>query len=192
MKSQRLVKLVVACAAGLSLTWPWAAPAQPVAPQAARAPAVVHRDWPIRRPAPLVATRPARGSVRAQPLRFAPLTDFRTVLVPPPRGGIAPDRLAWEDGETLARNEGLVEFTLAGNASGRKFWLQVGDGRAEIDWAEIVFASGDAQVVDFHERTIPQGLYALIDFGEERKVDHVRMIARAMSSKTRLVLRLEK
>jgi hypothetical protein len=85
-----------------------------------------------------------------------------------------------------------TEFTLNADARGEKLWLQVVDGRVQFDWAEVVFENGDAAVVDFKERTLGPGLYSLLDFRDGRRVDHVRVVARAKSADARVVLRMEK
>jgi hypothetical protein len=47
-------------------------------------------------------------------------------------------------------------------------------------------------VVDFAAKTREPGLYELLDFKDGRKVDHVRMVARAQSDEARIVLKMEK
>ncbi len=86
----------------------------------------------------------------------------RTVVVAARPAGAS---LAWEDAETIER---------------------------EDDWAEVVFENGDAQVVDFAEKTHGPGLYELLDFRDGRKVDHVRMVARAKGDEARITLLIEK
>ena len=62
----------------------------------------------------------------------------------------------------------------------------------QVDWAEVVFENGNSQVVDFSESTLGPGLYSLFDFHDGRRVDHVRMVARARSPEAKLVLRMQK
>lgn len=152
---------------------------------------VVHRGWPIRRPARVVVVRPARVVVRVAPLRYAAPVFFAGVVVAA-AASPANDLLAWEDGETLSRDEDWTEFTLNADARGEKLWLDVRAGRVQFDWAEVVFENGDATVVDFRERTHGPGLYSLLDFKDGRRVDHVRMVARAKSDEARVVLRMQK
>jgi hypothetical protein len=104
----------------------------------------------------------------------------------------ARDILVWEDGETLTRDEDWTEFTLNADSRGTKLWLQVVDGRAQFDWAEVVFENGDTRVVDMKEWVRGPGLYPLLDFADGRKVDHVRMVARAKTPDARVVLKMEK
>ena len=68
----------------------------------------------------------------------------------------------------------------------------VAGGKVQFDWAEVVFENGDAQVVDFAEKAHGPGLYSLLDFRDGRKVDHVRLVARAKSREARVVLKMEK
>ncbi len=56
----------------------------------------------------------------------------------------------------------------------------------------MVFENGNAQVVDFGEKPLKKGLYELLDFRDGRKVDHVRMVARAKSEDARVVVRMAK
>ena len=98
----------------------------------------------------------------------------------------------WEDGETLAKDEDWTEFTLTCDNRGTRLWLEVAAGKVQFDWAEVVFENGDAVVVDFAEKTHRPGLYSLLDFRDGRKVDHVRLVARAKTPEARVVLKMEK
>ncbi len=150
---------------------------------------VVHRGWPIHRPLRHVIIRPVRAAIRVQPVRFLPAVFWTGVIV-----ATAPRRdfLVWEDGETLARDEDWTEFTLNCDNSGRQLWLEVAAGSAQFDWAEIVFENGDTQVVDMKEWERGPGHYELLNFPDGRRVDHVRMVARAASEEARVVLKMEK
>ncbi len=75
------------------------------------------------------------------------------------------------------------------DARGTALFLEI-EGKAKLNFAEVVFENGDVQVVDFEEKTHPAGLYLLLDFKDGRKVDHVRMVAKAESEKAKVVLRL--
>jgi hypothetical protein len=152
---------------------------------------VVKRGWPLRRPARVVVVRPARTVVRVHSTSFLPVAVWTGVAVAV-AASPSRDYLAWEDGETLVRDEDWTEFTLNADSRGRKLWLQVRDGRAQFDWAEVVFENGDTRVVDMKEWTRGPGLYPLLDFADGRRVDHVRVVARAKSNESRVVLRMEK
>lgn len=150
---------------------------------------VVRRGWPLRRPLRRVVVHAARVAIRVQPGVFlAPVVFAGVVIVAaPPR-----DVMVWEDGETLSKDDDWSEFTLDCNSRGTKLWLEIASGRAQFDWAEVVFENGDTQVVDFAENTHEPGLYSLLDFRDGRRVDHVRMVARARTGEARIVLRMEK
>ena len=74
---------------------------------------------------------------------------------------------------------------------GTRLWYEVQNGKVQADWAEVVFANGETQVVDFSEHTQDPGLYPLLDFRNGRVVDHVRIVARAKTDDARVALRLE-
>ena len=150
---------------------------------------VVHRGWPLRRPLRAVVIRPVRVAYRVAPAVFLPMVVWTGVVV---ASRPAPDVLVWEDGEILAKDEDWTEFTLNCDSRGTHLWLYVAEGKAQFDWAEVVFENGDARVVDMKEWTRGAGLYALLDFKDGRKVDHVRVVARAKSDEARVVLRMEK
>ena len=152
---------------------------------------VVHRGWPLRRPARVVVVRPARAVVRVTPGVYLAPVVFTGVVVAA-ASAPARDVFAWEDAETLAKDEDWTEVTLNADSRGTKLWLDVREGRVQFDWAEVVFENGDAQVVDFKERTCTPGLYSLLDFRDGRKVDHVRLVARAKSDEARVALMMEK
>ena len=150
---------------------------------------VVHRGWPLRRAHRVVVVRPARAAWRVAPVVFLPLVVWTGVVV---AAAPARDILVWEDGETIGKDEDWTEFSLNCDSRGSALWLQIADGKAQFDWAEVVFENGDTRVVDMKEWTRGPGYYALLDFRDGRKVDHVRMVARAKSDEARIVLKMEK
>lgn len=75
--------------------------------------------------------------------------------------------------------------------AGRALFLKI-DGRAELNFAEIVFANGNVQVVDFNDRTHGTGTYGLLDFADGRHVKTVRLLARSASDETNLAVYLSK
>jgi len=152
---------------------------------------VVRRGWPLVRPARVVVVRPAVVAVRVEPrvyLRPVLWTSMAVAAATYP----AADVLAWTDGATLAKNDDWTELTLNCDQRGRRLWYEVKDGEVQADWAEVVFANGETQVVDFAEHTQSPGLYPLLDFANGRRVDHVRMVARAKTDNASVALRLEK
>jgi hypothetical protein len=150
---------------------------------------VVHRNWPLRRPARVVVVRPARVAWRVAPVVFLPAVVWAGVVV---ASAPARDILVWEDGETLQKDEDWTEFSLNCDSRGTALWLEVAEGKVQFDWAEVVFENGDTRVVDMKEWTRGAGHYALLDFRDGRKVDHVRVVARAKSDEARVVLKMEK
>lgn len=150
---------------------------------------VVHRAWPIRRAHRVVVVRPARVAWRVAPVVFLPVAVWTGVAI---ASAPAADILVWEDGETITKDEDWAEFSLNADNRGTALWLQVAEGKAQFDWAEVVFENGDTRVVDMKEWTRGPGYYALLDFKDGRKVDHVRMVARAKSDEARIVLKMEK
>jgi hypothetical protein len=150
---------------------------------------VVHRGWPLRRPARVVVVRPARVAWRVAPAVFLPVVLWTGVVV---ATAPARDILVWEDGETLQKDEDWTEFSLNCDNRGTALWLEVAEGKVQFDWAEVVFENGDTRVVDMKEWTRGPGHYALLDFRDGRKVDHVRVVARAKSDEARVVLKMEK
>ena len=152
---------------------------------------VVHRGWPLRRPLRTVVVRPARVVVRVRPAVFLPLVVWTGVVVAA-TAAPARDLLVWEDGETITGDEDWTEFTLNANSPGTNLWLEVVSGQVQFDWAEVVFDNEEARVVDMKEWTRGPGLYPLLDFRDGRRVDHVRVVARARSGEARVVLKMEK
>ena len=54
----------------------------------------------------------------------------------------------------------------------------------------MVFENGETQVVDFNDRAHARGVYQLLDFKDGRKVDHVRIVAKAAGDDTQITLHL--
>lgn len=156
-----------------------------------RSTVVVNRGWPVRRPARVVVVHEPRVVVRVQPAVYLPLVVWTGAVVAV-SARPAHDVLIWEDGETLVKSDGWTQFVLNADSRGTALWLEVANGRAQFDWAEVVFENGDAQVVDMKEWTRGEGVYALLDFRDGRRVDHVRVVARAKSPSTRITLRMER
>lgn len=149
---------------------------------------VVHRGFPLRRQLPQVFVVAPRVRVRVVPALFLPPVVWVPVVV----AAASASELAWEDSQELTEANGWTEFTLSADARGRKLFVEVGPGSARLNFAEVVFENGDAQVVDFTEQVRPPGLYSLLDFADGRKVDHVRVVAQAESETARVSLRLLK
>lgn len=147
---------------------------------------VVHTGFPIRRTLPVVVVRRSPVVVTERIVYALPIV-WRPLFVSlPPR-----ERLGWEDGETLQKSEGWTEVTLEVNDRGDKLYLEL-TGRTQLDWAEVVFGNGQAEVVDFNAGTHRPGIYSLLDFRDGRQVRYVRLLARAKSPESRIIVRLQK
>lgn len=149
---------------------------------------VVHRGWPLRRPLPVVVVRPARVVPRVVVGAYLAPVVFTAAVIARP----APDVIVWQDAESFGKDEDWTDVTLNADARGRRMLLEVAEGRVQVDFAEIVFENGDARVVDFNQKTHGVGTYGLLEFADGRKVDHVRVVARAKSDEARLALLMEK
>lgn len=154
-----------------------------------RARITVRAGFPIRRPLPHVVVRAPRTVVRVTPGVYLPAVVFTTAVVATP---IVASALVWEDSETLEKDDDWTDFTLNVDNRGRALYLEVKQGRAQVNFAEVVFENGEAQVVDFDEAKLDPGLYQVLDFKDGRKVDHVRIVARAKSDEVKLVARMAK
>lgn len=135
----------------------------------------VHRGFPIHRTLPSVTVRTA-PVVRVTPrVYLAPVT-FAAVAV---AAATLPVTNTWTTTEMLDRDEGWTDFTMDVDRRGTRLLLDIDRGRAQISFAEVVFENGETQVVDFNDRVHTNGMYELVDFKTGRKVDHVRIVARA-------------
>jgi hypothetical protein len=125
--------------------------------------------------------------VRVAPRVYLPPLVFGAVVVAslPP----APSR-GWTGSETLSREDEWTDFTMNVDQRGTGLLLEIDRGAAQISFAEVVFENGDAQVVDFNDRVHATGVYSLIDFKDGRKVDHVRIIAKANTRESVIQLHL--
>ncbi len=149
---------------------------------------VVRTGHPIRRPLRRVVIRPVRTAVRVTALAFLPVVVWAPVVLARPDR----DYIVWEDSETIFKEEEWTEFTLNADSRGEKLLLEVAQGKLQVDFAEVVFENGDCQVVDFNERAMGSGVYSLLDFKDGRKVDHVRVFARAKSDEAKVALLMRK
>ena len=189
---RRLASFLLAALLGLSLVAPEIAEARRTrvvhrGPHK-RTVVVVRPGHPIRRTMRAVVYRRPSVVVRVAPAVFLPLVFWAPVIVARP----APDVMAWQDSETLFKEEDWAETVFDSDQRGRKLFLEVQSGRIQFDFAEVVFENGETQVVDFANGTRGPGFYSLLDFRDGRKVDHVRLIARAKSDESKLALVMEK
>lgn len=150
---------------------------------------VVRPVHPLRRalPAAVVVRRARRTVVVGQPLVFLPSLIWTPRVVALP----ASDRLLWQDSEKIARDEGWVDSNFGVDSSGHALFLQI-IGKAELNFAEVAFANGNVQVVDFHGRKHGTGIYNLLDFADGRHVKTVRLLAKSASNETNLAVYLSK
>ena len=163
--------------------------AHPVRHPLVRTRLVVRPGHPIRRVLPAnVVVRTARRAVFLNhPLSYLPLLAWRANVATLP----APERLVWQDSETIARDEEWVDTNFGIDSSGNALFLDV-NGKAKLNFAEITFANGNVQVVDFNEATHGSGVYKLLDFADGRHVATVRILARSESDDTKLSVYLSK
>jgi hypothetical protein len=149
---------------------------------------VVRTGHPIHRPARTVIVRRPHVHVRVGAAVFLPVVVWRPVVIARP----AADRIVWQDTESLERADDWSELTLNSDQRGERLYLDVTAGKVQFDFAEVVFENGDCQVVDFNEKTHGKGFYLLLDFKDGRKVDHVRLVARARSKDAKVALVMAK
>lgn len=145
---------------------------------------VVHPGFPIARPLPPVVVHPPRVSVHVTVRAFLPPLVFGATVVT-----YRPEVVVWEDAETLTRREGWTECTLGVDGRGQELLFSVQGGAVQVQFAEVVFENGEAQVVDFNEKVVKPGTYRLLEVSG-RKVDHVRMVAKAVHEVSRVRLAL--
>jgi hypothetical protein len=143
-------------------------------PRGTRVRVTTHRGFPIHRTLPQVVVR--TPVVRVAPRVYLGPVAFTAAAIstlPPASARV------WTSSETLEREDGWTDFTLNVDRRGRNMILEIDRGAAQISFAEVVFENGEAQVVDFDDRVHATGIYSLIDFKDGRKVDHVRIVAKA-------------
>src|SRR5581483_10794082 len=150
---------------------------------------VVHTGHPIRRALPAaVVVHPARTAIVVRaPLVFLPALAWTAAVVSlPPR-----ERLVWQDTEAISKDEGWVDTSFGIDGTGDALYLDI-NGKAKLNFAEVTFANGHVQVVDFNEKTHKTGIYKLLDFRDDRHVMTVRILTKSESDATRLAVYLGK
>lgn len=149
---------------------------------AGRTRVAVTRGFPIRRTLPNV-------TVRTRTVRVAPRVYLAPVVFTAAAVAALPNGVRTTT-EMLDREEGWTDFTMDVDRRGTRLLLDIDRGRAQISFAEVVFDNGEAQVVDFNDRVHTNGIYELVDFRSGRKVDHVRIVAKADRENTAIRLHL--
>jgi hypothetical protein len=150
---------------------------------------VVRRGHPIRRVLPAaVVVHPARVAVAVRaPLVFLPALAWTAAVVSLP----ARERLVWQDTETITEDEGWVDTNFGIDGTGDALFLDI-NGKAKLNFAEVTFANGNVQVVDFDEKTHKTGVYKLLDFTADRHVMTLRILVKSESDATKLAVYLGK
>lgn len=153
-------------------------------PRGRRTTVTVRTGFPIRRTLPAVVVRPA-PVVRVAPRVYLAPVVFSAAVV-----ASLPPNHEWSSSEELDREDGWTDFTMDVDRRGDALFLQIDRGAAQISFAEVVFENGETQVVDFNDRVHRTGTYRLIDFKDGRKVDHVRIVAKANTNESEITLHL--
>ena len=150
---------------------------------------VVRTGHPVKRTLPAtVVVRPARKTVVVgAPLVFLPAVAWTRASASLPSS----ERLVWQDSEEVSRDEGWVDTNFGIDGSGNVLFLQI-TGDAELNFAEVAFANGNVQVLDFNEQTHGDGTYKLLDFADGRHVKTVRILARSKSEDAKLTVYLSR
>jgi len=150
---------------------------------------VVRPGHPIRRAySRTVVVRPSpRVVITRSPIVYLPpvMWTARATSLPPR------DRLVWEQSETIRRSEDWVDMSFGVDSRGDALLVFV-DGEARIDFAEVTFENGQVQVIDFNERVQATGTFRLLDFADGRRVDSVRILAKAESLQARFSVYMRK
>jgi hypothetical protein len=89
------------------------------------------------------------------------------------------------------KSEGWTEVTLEVNEGGERLDLEL-TGRTRLDWARVIFGNGQAEVVDFNAGTHRPRIYSLLTFRDGLQVRYVRLLGRAKSPESLIILRLQK
>ncbi len=189
---KRLMPKAVALMLSLAVFAPDDASAQRRRVKGARHPRVtlaVRPGHPIRRALPpVVVVRPARRVVVVRaPLVFLPAVVWTAAVVSLP----AREHLVWQDSETIESDDGWVDTNYGVDATGNALFLEV-VGKADLNFAEVTFANGNVQVVDFNDKTHQTGVYKLLDFADGRQVMTVRLLAQSKSDETKFSVFLSK
>lgn len=150
---------------------------------------VVRTGHPVKRTLPAtVVLRPARKAVVVgAPLVYLPAVAWTNATVSLPSS----ERLVWQDSEQINSDEGWVDTNFGVDGSGNALFLQI-DGKVEFKFAEVAFANGNVQVVDFNELAHDDGTYKLLDFADGRHVKTVRILVKSKSEDARLTVYLSK
>ncbi len=144
---------------------------------------VVRTGFPVHRVLPTVVVRPG-PVVRVAPRVYLAPVVFTAAVV------ALPAVTDWRGTEGLDRDDGWTDFTMNVDRRGRELLLQIDRGAAQVSFAEVVFENGETQVVDFNDAVHRSGTYRLLDFKDGRKVDHVRIVAKADRDNTDITVHL--
>jgi hypothetical protein len=84
-----------------------------------------------------------------------------------------------------------VDTNFGIDESGNALFLDL-SSKTALNFAEVSFANGNVQVVDFGGRTHGPGLYRMLDFVDGRHVKTVRLLAKSESGATNMTVYLSK
>ena len=142
--------------------------------------------FPIRRTLPTVVVRGGTVVRVAPRVYLGPVAFTAVALATLPPANVR----VWTATEDLNKEDGWTDLTMDIDRRGTRLVMEIDEGPAQISFAEVVFENGEAQVVDFDDRVHRQGAYTLLDFKDGRKVDHVRVVAKAQRDETEIRVHL--
>jgi hypothetical protein len=88
----------------------------------------------------------------------------------------------------LVNSQGFQTFAFEAADHGTGLYVEL-NGSVQFRSAEIVFAGGDVDRLDLQYATRTDGIFELRDFGRDRDVLAVRLIARSVSARASLAVR---
>jgi hypothetical protein len=116
---------------------------------------------------------------------LAPVTVDSLVVTP----ALPLEQDEWHGAKEVASDQ-WTDFSLAVGLTGTYLYLGVDGAAAQISVAEVVFDNGDSEVIDCCDQTVQPGMYSLAELTGGRKVDHIRIVARADTSTSDITLRM--
>lgn len=99
--------------------------------------------------------------------------------------------IVWENTHSINNSVGWTELMMPVHQTGRNLALNVQNGKSQLDSLEVHFGDGQVEQINLQDQTFGNGTYSLLNFGSQRYVNSVNLVARSQSPATNLTVRLQ-
>lgn len=99
--------------------------------------------------------------------------------------------VVWQNKYVLNNSAGWAGLMMPVDQSGHELVLNVQNGETQISALEVYFNNGQVEQINLQDQSFGNGTYSLVNFGGQRYVNSIKLVARSQSPQTNLTVRLQ-